>query len=320
MGTVSSSTEVSGRPAHFPKFGQSVPGTSLFLLTIIPKHTMQFLTVVLVGALSAGGGVAAASSLCTTAEAQSVVDLYVTAATSSACSPYNASTSALVAIYSPCSAADCVAVMTQLAEDLPDCYQDDISEKSELTEGLKVCVLDPSSDADGSTPTLNSTSASSSSSSTETFPNVNCTTSEVIDTWSLSNSTATSSECAADSIAVVSVFIDTLCTSACAKNLQALAEELPNCYYAYRELNMKEELLSNIDACDKYPSISFTLILDPAVEATSSGGFTSASTADDTSGSSQETSDAPTSSSFVAKLPLWLATLVLLAGSQALLR
>ncbi|RLN72266.1 hypothetical protein BBJ28_00019707 [Nothophytophthora sp. Chile5] len=292
--------------------------TTLFLLTIIPKHFMQFLTAVVVGALSAG--VAAAASACTTVEAQSVVDLYTTAAASSACSPYNASTPALVAIYAPCSATDCVAVMTQLAEDLPDCYEGGTNEKSELTMGLKGCVPDSTSYANGVTPTLNSTSASSSSSSTEIYLNVDCTTSEVIDTWSLSNSTATSSACVGASVIGAGVSIETLCTSSCAKSLQALAEELPYCFYAYMESNMKEELLRNIVDCAKYTTIGFALTWDPAIKITSSGGYTSASTADDSSSSSQETSDASTSSSLVARLPLWLASLGLLAGSQALLR
>ncbi|KAE9091611.1 hypothetical protein PF005_g18862, partial [Phytophthora fragariae] len=98
---------------------------------------------------------------CTTDEYQSTEDLYDTAAASSACSLYSTSSSLLVTFYAPCSATDCVAVLTQLAADLPDCLYDGANQKAELNDNLSVCTADTTGEVDSSTPVSTSSDSTS---------------------------------------------------------------------------------------------------------------------------------------------------------------
>ncbi|RLN72161.1 hypothetical protein BBJ28_00005980 [Nothophytophthora sp. Chile5] len=251
---------------------------------------------------------------CTTDEYQSTIDLYDTAAASSACSPYASSSTVLVSVYAPCSATDCVDVMTQLASDLPDCLYDGSNEKAELEDGLTVCGVDSSGEVDSSTPTGDSSTLAP----TSTASNTDCTTSEVNDMWNSFITTATSSACADDSIiSAYSIYIDTLCSSACADKIKALAEDLPNCYYYYEFINKKEELLDDIDSCSDYSTYMYiSMYPDDSIDstsATSTPAATADSTTDGTSSSFGTTSGASAPSSSIIVLSLWLVATLLTA-------
>ncbi|KAE8956865.1 hypothetical protein PF010_g31674, partial [Phytophthora fragariae] len=125
-------------------------------------------------------------------EYQSTEDLYDTAAASSACSPYATSSSLLVTFYASCSATDCVAVLTQLAADLP------ANQKAELTDNLSVCTADTTGEVDSSTP-VSTSSDSTSPTPASTASSTGCTTTEANEMWDLYVSTAQSDECADDS-------------------------------------------------------------------------------------------------------------------------
>jgi DNA-binding FrmR family transcriptional regulator len=203
---------------------------------------------------------------CTADEYQSVEDLYDAAAATDACSPYASTSTLLVSIAGPCTATDCVAVMTQLAADLPDCLYDGANEKTELTDSLSVCTDDTTSEVDSSTPVATSASIPASTASS-----TSCTTTEVQDMWDQYVSTALSDECAADSsVGVYSVNIFTSCGSDCADKIKDLAEELPNCYYDYDLENKKQDVLEELEGCDESSSyISVTVYPDSTVEFTS---------------------------------------------------
>lgn len=212
---------------------------------------------------------------CTTDEYQSTEDLYDAAAASSACSEYATSSSLLVTFYAPCSATDCVAVLTQLAADLPDCLYDGANQKTELTDNLGICTDDSTGEVDSSTPVSTSSDSTSTTSSTpaSTASNTGCTSTEVNEMWNLYVSTAESDECADDStVNGYSVYIFTSCSSDCADKVKDLAEALPNCYYDYESMNKKQDMLEELDDCDVSSSyyISVTLYPDSSIEFASS--------------------------------------------------
>ncbi|GMF16510.1 unnamed protein product [Phytophthora lilii] len=218
---------------------------------------------------------------CTADEYQSTEDLYDTAAASSACSPYATSTSLLVMFDTPCSATDCIDVMTQLAADLPDCLYDGANQKAELTSNLGVCTGDSTNEVDSSTP-VSTSSGSSSSPPTpaSTASSTGCTTTEVNEMWDLYESTALSDECAADStVNGYSVYIFTTCGTDCADKIKDLAEALPNCYYDYEYMNKKQDVLEELEWCDSSMSysISVTIYPDSSIEFGSSSGGTDSS-------------------------------------------
>ncbi|RLN72265.1 hypothetical protein BBJ28_00019706 [Nothophytophthora sp. Chile5] len=242
------------------------------------------------------------------------MDLYDTAAASSACSPYASSSTVLVSVYAPCSATDCVDVMTQLASDLPDCLYDGSNEKAELEDSLTVCGVDSSGNVDSSTPTGDSSTLAP----TSTASNTDCTTSEVNDMWNSFITTATSSACADDStVNAYSIYIDTLCSSACADQIKTLAEDLPNCYYEYEFTNKKQELLDEIDTCsDSSSYLMISVYPDDSIDSTSTTS-TPAATADSTTDGTSSTfgalSGASTPSSSVVVFSLWLVAALLTA-------
>ncbi|KAG6587294.1 elicitin-like protein SOL13A [Phytophthora cinnamomi] len=212
---------------------------------------------------------------CTADEYQSTEDLYNAAAASSACSPYSTSSSLLVTFYTPCSATDCVAVLTQLASDLPDCLYDGANQKTELTDNLSICTDDTTGKVDSSTPVSTSSGSTSTTSPTpaSTASSTGCTTTEVNDMWDLYVSTAESDECADDStVNGYSVYIFTSCSSDCADKIKDLAEALPNCYYDYEFMNKKQDVLEELDDCEESSNyyISVTLYPDSTIESASS--------------------------------------------------
>ncbi|KAE8890476.1 hypothetical protein PF003_g25655 [Phytophthora fragariae] len=199
-------------------------------------------------------------------EYQSTEDLYDTAAASSACSPYATSSSLLVTFYASCSATDCVAVLTQLAADLP------ANQKAELNDNLSVCTADTTGEVDSSTP-VSTSSDSTSPTPASTASSTGCTTTEANEMWDLYVSTAQSDECADDStVNGYSVYIFTSCSSDCADKVKDLAEALPNCYYSYELINKKQDVLEELDDCEESSNyyISVTLYPDSTIEFASS--------------------------------------------------
>ncbi|RLN66955.1 hypothetical protein BBJ28_00007177 [Nothophytophthora sp. Chile5] len=287
------------------------------------------LAVVIFGALSSGRSNAAE---CTDSEAAYADQVWQTAATTSACSQYATQTNP-VYVSAPCTATSCVAVMEQVAADLPDCTYSGVNNKIEVENALTVCnggsttdpgsvtTTAPSTDApstDAPSTDAPSTDAPSTLAPTSTASNTDCTTSEVNDMWNSFITTATSSACADDStVNAYSIYIDTLCSSACTDQIKTLAEDLPNCYYEYEFSNKKQEALDAIDSCSN-PS-GYTLIsmfVDDSFDSsstTSTPAATAGSTTDGTSSTFGALSGASTPSSSVVVFPLWLVAALLTA-------
>ncbi|KAG7384170.1 hypothetical protein PHYBOEH_009627 [Phytophthora boehmeriae] len=73
---------------------------------------------------------------CTDAELQASLDIWAQAAATSACSPYAIGDSMVSA---PCSATDCVSVMEQVGEDLPDCTTSGVNNKIDVQNAMTAC-------------------------------------------------------------------------------------------------------------------------------------------------------------------------------------
>ncbi|RLN72163.1 hypothetical protein BBJ28_00005978 [Nothophytophthora sp. Chile5] len=235
---------------------------------------------------------------CTPDEYQSISDLLVAAAVTSACSLYASVTSDLVAIATPCTVTDCVDVLTQLDEDLPDCLVNGDNIKAYLSASLTECPADSTHLVMVNTPYYNESSPSPAS----TASNADCTSSQIQDTQDLFNATASSAECANDStVDARAIYIAARCFSECADEIATLADALPNCRYAVQLSNMKKEVLASIGYCnDNESHIHLSLYADGS--SASEGEAT-----DGASGNSQDTSDTSKPSRFTAMLLLLAA-------------
>ncbi|RLN66953.1 hypothetical protein BBJ28_00007178 [Nothophytophthora sp. Chile5] len=191
------------------------------------------------------------STVCTTDERQSVIDLYAAAANTSDCAPYASATNGQMTIYSPCSASLCISVMTELSKTLPDCECGGINEKQQLTTGLAVCSGGSSTTGSAAltgtttapTPTPTPTPMSTDASSL-------CTETEIAYMAELYSTAASSSACM-NASRIYSYIIDvyTTCTSTCASTLKDLAASLPDCYYGFENINKKSETQSALAKC-----------------------------------------------------------------------
>jgi len=191
------------------------------------------LSIVLVLAFGLQGGSSAAE--CTAAEDQSITDAYTAAAATSACSSY-ASTGILIMITPPCSATDCIAVMQDLANTIPNCTSSSVStsEKDQIIQSLSICATPA--------PTPASTASST-----------NCTSSEAEETFNAFYTAATGDVCAsAATIDSYSVVIEAPCNSTCATTIRDFAAALPNCNYelAYESTNKKEDIGTQFTICE----------------------------------------------------------------------
>ncbi|ETM46005.1 hypothetical protein L914_09059 [Phytophthora nicotianae] len=193
---------------------------------------MQRLVFFLLWALCCFNGVDAAE--CTDAENQSITDAYAAAAATSACSSY-ASTNILILITPPCSARDCVGVMTDLANTIPNCTSQGLSttEKDQLLRSLDICATPA--------PTPASTASST-----------NCTSSQAEATFNAFYEAANGTCASSTTIEQYSIIIDTPCTSTCAETVHSFAQSLPNCNYqlSNENRNKKQDIATQFSYCE----------------------------------------------------------------------
>ncbi|RLN72164.1 hypothetical protein BBJ28_00005979 [Nothophytophthora sp. Chile5] len=214
------------------------------------------------------------STECTDAEFQTITELYDEAAATSACASYASNSSLLLSISAPCSETACVDVVTQLADNLPDCEYAGINEKSQLADSLAVC----SADFTGTLSAVLTDSSSPTPSPSPTSSSTSCTSSQVAEMSTLYTTAATSSDCSAVStISTVGVYISTLCSTSCViSTLTSLADDLPNCYYDYEFSNKKESFLSEIESCVAYGNASSITATFYPESTAASGAFSDA--------------------------------------------
>ncbi|KUG02129.1 hypothetical protein AM587_10011924 [Phytophthora nicotianae] len=167
-------------------------------------------------------------------ENQSITDAYAAAAATSACSSY-ASTNILILITPPCSARDCVGVMTDLANTIPNCTSPGLSttEKDQLLRSLDICATPA--------PTPASTASST-----------NCTSSQAEATFNAFYEAANGTCASSTTIEQYSIIIDTPCTSTCAETVHSFAQSLPNCNYqlSNENRNKKQDIATQFSYCE----------------------------------------------------------------------
>ncbi|KAL3657226.1 hypothetical protein V7S43_017886 [Phytophthora oleae] len=248
---------------------------------------------------------------CTDTETTTAESIWAAAATTSACAPYVTQTDP-VFVNAPCTATDCVAVVEGVAKDLPDCTFSGINNKIEVQNALTACnggetadagSLTAVTDAPQATTATDSTAISSSastSSSSDLIPasttsSTSCTPTEIKKLWNSYVATATSDECASDSVVNGdNIQILTDCDSNCIDTIRGLADELPNCFYDYEYINKKQVVLDALDGCNGSSStVALTLIPDTAVDFSSSAGS-------EVSASSSKVSSSSSSSGSIA--------------------
>ncbi|KAG3076191.1 hypothetical protein PI124_g20322 [Phytophthora idaei] len=239
---------------------------------------------------------------CTAAEGASTTSIWVAAAATSACSPYVVQTDP-VYVNAPCTATDCVNVVEGVANDLPDCTFNGLNHKIQVQNALTACIggeiedagsLTAATDAptatDSSTVSPSTSSASSSALTPEATTiamDAYCNTSEIINLWNLYVTTATSEECASDSVVNGgNIEIIAQCNTTCTEAIRGLADELPDCFYDYEYINKKQYVLDQLDGCDgSATTVNISLLPDNAVDYSSSSGFGSAAGFSSSSGS-----------------------------------
>ncbi|KAI9981358.1 hypothetical protein PInf_009054 [Phytophthora infestans] len=171
---------------------------------------------------------------CTDAEDKSITDAYAAAAATSACSSY-ASTNILILITPPCSATDCVGVMTELASTIPNRTSSGLStsEKDQLLRSLDICATPA--------PTPASTAST-----------INCTSAEAEATFNASYEAANGTCASSTNMEQYSIIIDTECTSPCAQAVRDFAHTLPNCYYrlSNENTNKKQDIATQFSYCE----------------------------------------------------------------------
>ncbi|EGZ20001.1 elicitin [Phytophthora sojae] len=78
---------------------------------------------------------------CSDADNEQLIELYSTAAETSACAPYSTFMPiGTAAIYWPCDATDCQEVMAQVASGMPDCWYMGNNQKETLQEAVDRCA------------------------------------------------------------------------------------------------------------------------------------------------------------------------------------
>ncbi|RLN72169.1 hypothetical protein BBJ28_00005976 [Nothophytophthora sp. Chile5] len=186
---------------------------------------------------------AASGDECTVSEARATTQLYMEAASSTACEQYAVtdSTGTTVSIYAPCSATQCLAVVEAMIAQLPDCYYDGVNVKDELQQSLNVCTGEGSSSA-VSDP-VSTSSPTSSTSANE------CSSTEVSTLAYLTNLIVTSTECEPYVTATTTEwYIAVPCTATtCLATLESTTARMPNC--EFDGTNYKQELQAEATSC-----------------------------------------------------------------------
>ncbi|KAG7384171.1 hypothetical protein PHYBOEH_009628 [Phytophthora boehmeriae] len=197
---------------------------------------MQRLIIISLVAFSCHANVIGAAP-CTDAEDQVINDAYTTAATSSACAEYSSVSDLLITIMPPCSATECVAIMEQLADSIPDCTigTSSSSKKASLLLSLDICA----------TPTPVPTPASTASTT-------NCSSAVTNETFNMFLEASEDEACKSSAtLQMYYLTFDTPCNSSCASVLHDLETALPNCYFERDDNNKKEYLGQQFGFCEQ---------------------------------------------------------------------
>ncbi|KAI9981360.1 hypothetical protein PInf_009056 [Phytophthora infestans] len=235
---------------------------------------------------------------CTDAQTASASSVWAQAAANSACAPYVTQTDP-VFVNAPCAATDCVDVVEDVATDLPDCTFSGINIKIEVQNALTICnggdIRDSGSLTEANATATTAPPSSLAGSSSALTPEATtiamdsyCNNGEIISLWNEYVKTATSEECASDSV-VNGGNIDIIaqCDSNCTDNIRNLAEELPNCFYDFEYINKKQYVLNQLEGCDGSATmITISLLPDNAVDYSESIGSGRTATLLPSSGSS----------------------------------
>ncbi|OWZ04738.1 Elicitin [Phytophthora megakarya] len=169
---------------------------------------------------------------CTDEEDKTITEAYTTAASTTECAEYSSVSDLLITIMPPCSATECVSVVKQLAESIPNCTTNLYSRKDLLLDSIDIC----------STPAPTPASTASST---------NCTSEQEEATFNAFYEAANGSCASSTSIEMHSIIIDTECTSTCATAVRTFAESLPNCNYraSYVTTNKKQDIATQFNYC-----------------------------------------------------------------------
>ncbi|KAF4318964.1 hypothetical protein BBO99_00005221 [Phytophthora kernoviae] len=178
---------------------------------------------------------AVGAAACTDAEDQVITDAYTTAASTSACAEHSSVSDLLITIMPPCSATECIAVVEQLAESIPNCTigSSSSNRKVSLLQSLEICATPA--------PTPASTASTT-----------NCSISETNETFNLFLETSEGEACnSSATLQMYYITFDTPCNSSCALALHDLGDALPNCYFERDENNKKEYLAKQFEFCEQ---------------------------------------------------------------------
>ncbi|ETP44077.1 hypothetical protein F442_09291, partial [Phytophthora nicotianae P10297] len=260
------------------------------LICLLPKQPMRLPLLTILLSLALLSSVTDAAE-CTDSEAAFADMLWEGAAETSACKEYVVSTDP-VSIDAPCSDTDCLAVVEAVAEGLPSCTFDGVSNKIELQNALTVCNGGDIEDAGSPTfvtepPTTSTTSPSTSLSTTD------CTLDQEYSTEDLYDEAAATSACSPySSSSSLLVTFDTPCSATdCIDVMVQLAADLPDCLYDGS--NQKTELTDNLGVCldDAEAAVDSATPTATSSDDTTSSSPTPASTASDESCSPSEVND-----------------------------
>lgn len=231
------------------------------------------------GSVSASQDGSTSGDECSNAQLTNITDLYMAAADTSACEDYMSKLS--LSIYAPCSATDCIQVISELAAEMPACLYEGENLKEELMAALDSCGS-TTVDASGSS----GQDANSSGSGTQytDIPVVTkaaasysdsgeCSAAEIQDISYAYLSAASSDACASYSTITTSyVDIDPPCSAtACLQEIADMVRGLPDC--DYEGVNYKTSLTAGLESCGV------------SVNGSSSGSTIVGSTASDSSSS-----------------------------------
>lgn len=169
---------------------------------------------------------------CSGPEVTTVANVYLAAVLSSACQQYvTTDASGYTYISAPCSATQCLAIMENMAEQLPDCYEDGVNLKDDIVQSLASCSYSSGASADPST------AASQ------------CTSSQVSSLAYLTNTLVLSGDCKQYVTATSTEwYIAVPCDATkCLSTVAELVQQMPDC--EFEGTNYKEELSLQWQSC-----------------------------------------------------------------------
>jgi hypothetical protein len=165
----------------------ALPRSAHFRSRFPRPRAMQFVVVGVAASLLSAAIRVDAFETCSDADNQVLLDLYSAGAMTDACAPYaDFMPIGTAAVYWPCEATDCNAIMAQVASDMPDCWYRGSNQKETLQEAVDRC--------NGDTPDwlIGSEATASSESSEEFYPD--WSTASSADDEGMSAESATGSE------------------------------------------------------------------------------------------------------------------------------